>query len=137
LTRQPKITLQPLISVEEVAFTGHNAPEPPTQRLSSVRAGTEPPWFWLKVSCSDTCWSELAPDGPLNLEVRWLFDPGSGPLPMGPPQQVSLARGQRTVFVRGTSERLRPGQWETEVRFDTERLCTRTGTCWFAIEVKP
>jgi hypothetical protein len=107
------------------------------QRLSWVRAAGDALWLWLKLSCSEACWSELAPDGPLNLEVRWLFDPGSGPLPTGQSQQVSLARGQRTIFVRRTSERLKPGQWETEVRLDTERLCTRNGNCWFPIEVRP
>jgi hypothetical protein len=137
LTRQARITLEPLIAVDEVAFTNQNTPEPPTQRLKSFRAGGDALWLWLKLSCSEECWSALAPDGPLNLELRWLFDPGSGPLPTGPSQQVSLARGQRTIFVRRTSERLKPGQWEAEVRFDTERLCTRNGNCWFPIEVRP
>ena len=123
--------------MDDVAFSDQNAADPPTRRLTSYRIGGDSLWFWLKLTCSDTCWSELAPDGPLSLEIRWLFDPGSGPLPQGEPQRVSVARGQRAVFVRRVTERLRPGQWETEVRFDTERLCTRKNECWFPIELKP
>jgi hypothetical protein len=135
-TRQARFNVQPLIAVDEVAFSPQNMPEPPTRRLSSFRLG-EDLWLWVRLTCSESCWSELAPSGPLALELRWLFDPGSGPLPRGDSQQVVMAHGQRAAFVRRLTDPLKPGRWETEIRFDTERLCTREGHCWFPIEVKP
>lgn len=135
-TRQVRVALDPLLLVDDVAFADQTEVDPPTRRLTWFRIGGDRLWFWLSVNCSDGCWSELAPDGSLNLELRWLFDPGSGPLLQGEPQRISLARGQRAIFVRRPTDRLRPGQWETEVRFDTERLCTRKGECWFPIEMR-
>ena len=53
------------------------------------------------------------------------------------PQAVSLARNRLAAFVNRPPAQLRQGRWETEVRFDTERLCTRSdGKCWFRIEVR-
>jgi hypothetical protein len=41
------------------------------------------------------------------------------------------------VFVARPVNQLRQGRWETEVRFDTERLCTRgDDKCWFRIQVQ-
>ena len=42
-----------------------------------------------------------------------------------------------TIFVTRPASQLRLGRWETEVRFDTERLCTRgDDKCWFRIQVQ-
>ena len=69
--------------------------------------------------------------------MRWLFDPGSGPLLEGPAQSVTLPRDRSTLFVTRPASQLRLGRWETEVRFDTERLCTRgDDKCWFRIQVQ-
>jgi hypothetical protein len=135
-TRQARFNLQPLIAVEDAAFAAQNIPEPPSRRLNWFKLGDDL-WLWVRLLCSDSCWNELAPAGPLALELRWLFDPGNGPLPRGESQQVALAHGQRVAFVRRPTDQLKPGRWETEIRFDTERLCTREGHCWFPIDVKP
>ena len=45
--------------------------------------------------------------------------------------------GQASVQVIDLKSGTLQGRWETEVRFDTERLCTRgDGKCWFRIEVR-
>ena len=136
-TRQSGSSFQPLLLVDDVAFADQNAADPPRRRLNWFRLGGDTLWIWLKVRCSDTCWEQLAPGGTLGLELRWLFDPGSGPLLQGEPQRIALSRGQQATFVPRPAERLKTGRWETEIRFDTERLCTRNGDCWFPIDVRP
>jgi hypothetical protein len=55
----------------------------------------------------------------------------------GEPQSITIARARPTIFVPRPPNQLRQGRWETEVRFDTERLCTRgDDKCWFRIEVR-
>ncbi len=136
-TRQLRVDAQPLVSLADFAFAGQEAPEPPSPRLHLFRLDADPLWFWFRVACGDECWSSLAVDGALPLEVRWLFDPGGGPTLEGPPQPVALRRDGPAMFVARPPTQLRQGRWETEVRFDTERLCTRPdGTCWFRIEVR-
>jgi hypothetical protein len=137
-TRQVGIDAQPLVSLADFAFAGQETTEPPSPRLSLFRLAVDPLWFWFRVACGEECWSALGADGALPLEVRWLFDPGGGPILEGPPQPVALQRDRPTVFVARPPSQLRHGRWETEVRFDTERLCTRPdGRCWFRIEVRP
>lgn len=136
-TRQIGIDTRPLVSLADFAFARQETTEPPSPRLHLFRLATDPLWFWFRVDCSDECWSLLAVDGALPLEVRWLFDPGGSPTLEGPPQPVALQRNRPTVFVARPPGQLRQGRWETEVRFDTERLCTRPdGKCWFRIEVR-
>jgi hypothetical protein len=137
-TRQITIDTQPLISVADFAFASQQTPEPPSPRLALFRLGSADALrFWFRLDCNDECWSRLAVDGALALEVRWLFDPGSGPLLEGAPQSIMLPRNRSTVFVARPAGQLRQGRWETEVRFDTERLCTRgDDRCWFRIQVQ-
>ena len=136
-TRQIRIDTEPLVSVADFAFASQETPEPPSLRLTLFRLGAEPLRFWFRLNCSPECWSLLAVDGVLPLEVRWLFDPGSGPTLEGDPQPISLQRDRPAVFVARPPSQLRQGRWETEVRFDTERLCLRgDARCWFRIEVR-
>jgi hypothetical protein len=136
-TRQIRIDTEPLLSVADFAFASQDMPEPPSARLTLFRLGADPLQFWFRLSCGPECWTQLAVNGALPLEVRWLFDPGSGPALEGDPQPVVLQRDKPTVFVARPPSQLRQGRWETEVRFDTERLCTRgDGKCWFRIEVR-
>jgi hypothetical protein len=136
-TRQIRIDTEPLVSVADFAFASQETPEPPSPRLTLFRLGAEPLRFWFRLSCGPECWSLLAVDGVLPLEVRWLFDPGSGPTLEGDPQPISLQRDRPAVFVARPPSQLRQGRWETEVRFDTERLCLRgDARCWFRIEVR-
>ena len=136
-TRQINIDTQPLISVADFAFASMETPEPPSPRLTLFRLGADALRFWFRLDCNEECWNRLAVDGSLPLEVRWLFDPGSGPLLDGAPQTIMLPRNRSTVFVARPANQLRLGRWETEVRFDTERLCTRgDDRCWFRIQVQ-
>jgi hypothetical protein len=136
-TRQTRIDTEPLVSLADFAFASQAAPEPPSPRLTLFRLGPDPLRFWFKLSCGEECWKQLAVDGALPLEVRWLFDPGSGPVLEGDPQRVTLQRDHPAVFVTRPPTQLRQGRWETEVRLDTERLCTRgDARCWFRIEVR-
>ncbi len=136
-TRQIRIDTEPLVSVADFAFASQDTPEPPSPRLTLFRLAADPLRFWFKLSCGPECWKLLAVDGTLPLEVRWLFDPGSGPALEGTPQSVTLQRDRPAVFVARAPSQLRQGRWETEVRFDTERLCTRNDAkCWFQIEVR-
>jgi hypothetical protein len=136
-TRQIGIDTRPLVSLADFAFASQEAPEPPSARLNLFRLNTDVLRFWFRVDCGDECWSLLGPDGTLPLEVRWLFDPGSGPILEGPPQPIALPRNRPAVFVSRPPSQLRQGRWETEVRFDTERLCMRGDSrCWFRIEVR-
>ncbi|HEX6210978.1 MAG TPA: hypothetical protein VF136_09380 [Methylomirabilota bacterium] len=136
-TRQIGIATEPLVSLADVAFARQDMPEPPSPRLTLFRLGADPLRFWFKLDCGPECWNQLAVDNALPLEVRWLFDPGGGPVVDGDPQRVTLLRDRPTVFVARPPNQLRQGRWETEVRFDTERLCTRGDErCWFQIEVQ-
>jgi hypothetical protein len=136
-TRQISFDAQPLVRLADFAFASQETPEPPSPRLTLFRLGTEALRFWFRLDCGDECWRLLSVNGVLPLEVRWLFDPGSGPMLEGNPEQVSLQRGRPAMFVNRPSGQLRQGRWETEVRFDTERLCTRGDEkCWFRIEVR-
>jgi hypothetical protein len=136
-TRQIRIEAQPLLSVADFAFAGQDVPEPPSPRLTLFRLAASPLRFWFRLNCGPECWSQLAADNTLPLEVRWLFDPGSGPAVEGEPQQILLKPDRPAVFVARPPSQLRQGRWETEVRFDTERLCTQPdGRCWFRIEVR-
>src|SRR5215470_11571543 len=96
-TRQISVDTEPLISVADFAFASKET-EPPNPRLTLFRLGSDALRFWFRVECGDECWSRLAVDGALPLEVRWLFDPGSGPLLEGAPQAIKLARDRSTVF---------------------------------------
>jgi hypothetical protein len=138
ITRQiGGVATEPLVSVADFAFASQATPEPPSPRLTLFRLAADPLRFWFRVDCGPECWSQLAVDGALPVEVRWLFDPGSGPALEGDPQRVTLPRDRPAVFVARPPSQLRQGRWETEVRFDTERLCMRgDGTCWFQIEVR-
>lgn len=136
-TRQIRIDAEPLLSLADFAFTSQEIPEPPSPRLTLFRLGADPLRFWFRLNCGQECWTQLAVNDVLPLEVRWLFDPGSGPLLEGDPQPIALQRDRPTVFVTRPPDQLRQGRWETEVRFDTERLCTRgDGKCWFRVEVR-
>jgi hypothetical protein len=137
-TRQISIDTQPLVRLADFAFASQETREPPSPRLTLFRLGAEALRFWFRLDCGDECWSQLSVNGALPMEVRWLFDPGSGPAVEGPPQAVALQRDRLAAFVTRPPNLLRQGRWETEVRFDTERLCTRgDGKCWFRIEVRP
>jgi hypothetical protein len=136
-TRQIKIDADPLIGVADFAFASQPTPEPPSPRLTLFRLGTDALRFWFRLNCGPECWSQLATNGALAVQVRWLFDPGSGPSLEGDPQEFTLQQDRPSVFVTRKPNELRQGRWETEVRFDTERLCTRPdGKCWFRIEVR-
>jgi hypothetical protein len=136
-TRQIRVDAEPLVSVADFAFASREEPEPPSPRLTLFRLAAEPLRFWFRLNCGPECWSLLAVDGVLPLEVRWLFDPGSGPTLEGEPQPITLQRDRPAVFVTRPPGQLRQGRWETEVRFDTERLCMRGDSrCWFRIEVR-
>ncbi len=136
-TRQIRIDTEPLVSLADFAFASQEIPEPPSTRLTLFRLGADPLRFWFRLNCGPECWTQLAVDGALPLEVRWLFDPGSGPALEGDPQPVTLQRNRPAVFVTRPPSQLRQGRWETEVRFDTERLCMRgDAKCWFRIEVR-
>ena len=136
-TRQISIDTQPLVRLADFAFASAELPEPPSPRLTLFRLGADALRFWFRVDCGEECWKQLSVDGALPVEVRWLFDPGGGPVVEGPPQPVALRRDRLAVFVPRPPKQLRQGRWETEVRFDTERLCTRgDGKCWFRIEVR-
>jgi hypothetical protein len=136
-TRQLRVPAEPLVSVADFAFAGQDSPEPPSPRLTLFRLAVDPLRFWFRIRCGPECWRQLAVDDALPLEVRWLFDPGSGPTLEGAPQPISLARDRPAVFVARPPGQLRVGRWETEVRFDTERLCMAgDGKCWFRIEVR-
>jgi hypothetical protein len=136
-TRQIRIDTEPLVSLADFAFASQETPEPPSPRLTLFRLGSDPLRFWFRLNCGPECWTQLAVDGVLPVEVRWLFDPGSGPALEGDPQPVALQRERLTAFVPRPPKQLRQGRWETEVRFDTERLCTRGDSkCWFRIEVQ-
>jgi hypothetical protein len=135
--RQPIETRTPL-ALADVAFASQEIPEPPSPRLTWFRLGVDAVRFWFRLDCGDDCWSRLAANGLLPLEVRWFFDPGSGPMPDGIPQTIVLPRNRPSIFVTRPINQLRLGHWETEVRFDTERLCMRGGDrCWFSVEVRP
>ena len=137
-TRQIRIDTEPLVSVADFAFASQDRPEPPSPRLTLFRLAAEPLRFWFRLDCGPECWKALAVDGTLPLEVRWLFDPGGGPALEGDPQAVTLRRDRPTGFVARAPSQLRRGRWETEIRFSTERLCTRgDAKCWFQIEVRP
>lgn len=137
-TRQITIATEPILQVADFAFAGQQTPEPPSPRLTTFRLSTNPLWFWFRVVCNDECWSQLAVNETLPLEIRWLFDPGSGPVLEGKPQTLALQRNRLAGFVSQPPNRLRQGRWETEVRFDTERLCLRSADekCWFRIQVQ-
>jgi hypothetical protein len=136
-TRQIRIDTEPLVSLADFAFASQERSEPPSPRLTLFQLGTDPLRFWFRLNCGPECWNQLAVDGVLPLEVRWLFDPGSGPALEGNPQPITLQRDRPAVFVTRPPSQLRPGRWETEVRFDTERLCMRgDAKCWFRIEVR-
>jgi hypothetical protein len=51
---------------------------------------------------------------------------------------LTLQRNRLAGFVSRPPGQLRQGRWETEVRFDTERLCLRSTDemCWFRIQVQ-
>ena len=135
-TRQISFDAQPLVRLADVAFAGQDLPEPPSPRLTQFRLGSDTLRFWFRVDCNDGCWNQLGINA-LPVEVRWLFDPGSGPMVEGPTHTLSLTRDRLSAFVPRPPDQLRQGRWETEVRFDTERLCTRAdGKCWFRIEVR-
>lgn len=136
-TRQISVDTDPLISLADVAFAGSDMPEPPSQRLTIFKLAADPLRFWFRVNCGPECWSQLGSNDSLPLQVRWLFDPGSGPVLEGEPQSITIARARPAIFVPRPPNQLRQGRWETEVRFDTERLCTRgDDKCWFRIEVR-
>jgi hypothetical protein len=136
-TRQISFDAQPLVRLADVAFASQDVPEPPSPRLTLFKLGSETLRFWFRIDCGDECWSQLSTNNTLPLEVRWLFDPGSGPVVEGPTQPLALPRERLAAFVPRPPAQLRQGRWETEVRFDTERLCTRgDGKCWFRIEVR-
>ena len=136
-TRQISYDTQPLVRLADFAFAGQDLPEPPSPRLTLFRLGTDALRFWFRLDCGEECWSQLSANDALPVEVRWLFDPGSGPVVEGPAQPIALRRDRLTAFVPRPPAQLRQGRWETEVRFDTERLCTRgDGKCWFRIEVR-
>ena len=136
-TRQIGVDTEPMISLADVAFAGRDMPEPPSPRLTIFKLATDPLRFWFRVNCGNECWSQLATNDGLPLQVRWLFDPGSGPVLEGEPQPITISRARPTIFVPRPPNQLRQGRWETEVRFDTERLCTRGDEkCWFRIEVR-
>jgi hypothetical protein len=136
-TRQIRIDTEPLVSLADVAFASQEMPEPPNPRLTLFRLGADPLRFWFRLNCGPECWTQLAVNDALPLEVRWLFDPGGGPALEGDPQRIVLQRDRPAVFVTRPPSQLRQGRWETEVRFDTERLCTRgDARCWFRIEVR-
>jgi hypothetical protein len=135
--RGPVETRTPL-ALADVAFASQEIPEPPSPRLTWFRLGVDAVRFWFRLDCGDDCWSRLAANGLLPLEVRWFFDPGSGPMPDGIPQTIVLPRNRPSIFVTRPINQLRLGHWETEVRFDTERLCMRgADRCWFSVEVRP
>jgi hypothetical protein len=137
ITRRIGVDTHPLVSLADVAFASRETSEPPTPRLTLFRLNAEALRFWFRIDCGEECWTLLGPGGTLPLEVRWLFDPGSGPILEGPPQPIALQRDRPTVFVSRPPGQLRHGRWETEVRFDTERLCMRgDARCWFPIEVR-
>src|SRR5918996_2790205 len=135
-TRQIRIDTEPILRVADFAFAGQQTPEPPSPRLTTFRLAGDPLWFWFRVVCNDECWSQLAVDDALPLEIRWLFDPGGGPVLEGQPQMLTLQRTRLAGFVNRPPNRLRQGRWETEVRFDTERLCLDDEKCWFRIQVQ-
>jgi hypothetical protein len=136
-TRQIGIATETLVSLADFAFASQTVPEPPSQRLTLFHLAADPLRFWFRLECGPECWKQLAVDDALPLEVRWLFDPGSGPILEGDPQPVILKRDRLAAFVPRPSSQLRQGRWETEVRLDTERLCTRgDARCWFQIEVR-
>jgi hypothetical protein len=136
-TRQISYDAQPLVRLADVAFASQEMPEPPSPRLTLFRLNSEVLRFWFRLDCGDECWSQLSVDNALPLEVRWLFDPGSGPVVDGPTQSLALPRERLAAFVPRPPAQLRQGRWETEVRFDTQRLCTRgDAKCWFRIEVR-
>jgi len=136
-TRQIRIEAEPLVSVADFAFASQAIPEPPSPRLTLFRLGPDTLRFWFRLNCGPECWSQLAVNNALALEVRWLFDPGSGPALEGDPQPITLQQDRPSAFITRRPNELRQGRWETEVRFDTERLCTRPdGKCWFRIEVR-
>jgi hypothetical protein len=136
-TRQISIDTQPLVRLADFAFAAQEVPEPPSPRLTLFKLGKDALRFWFRLDCGEECWSQLAVNNALPVEVRWLFDPGAGPVVEGEPQAVALPRERLTAYVIRTANQLRQGRWETEVRFDTERLCTRgDGKCWFRIEVR-
>lgn len=137
-TRQISIDTDPLIRLADFAFSSQQTPEPPSPRLTLFRLGADPLWFWFRLICGDECWGALAVNDALPLEVRWLFDPGSGPALEGPVQSIALPRNRLATFVSRPPGQLRQGRWETEVRFDTERLCLRGADekCWFRIQVQ-
>jgi len=137
LTREITVDAQSPLGLADFAFASQEFPEPPSPRLSWFRLGADALRFWFKLDCWDDCWARLAVNGQLPLEVHWLFDPGSGPMLDGNPQTVVLQRNRHSVFVARPVSQLRHGRWETEVRFDTERLCTRgDDRCWFRVEVR-
>jgi hypothetical protein len=138
ITRQATIPTEPMLRMADVAFAGQQAPEPPSPRLTTFRLANDPLWFWFRIVCNDECWSQLAVNDALPLEIRWLFDPGSGPVLEGQPQALTLPRNRLAGFVSRPPGQLRLGRWETEVRFDTERLCLHAPDekCWFQIQVQ-
>ena len=141
ITREITVRTQKPLKLADAAFASQEFPEPPSPRLTlfQLRADAlNALRFWFRLDCGDECWSRVAVKGTLPVEVRWLFDPGGGPLPEGAPQTITLQRDRASVFVARAVSQLRPGRWETEVRFDTDRLCVRDDdrSCWFPIEVR-
>src|SRR5262249_39006091 len=124
-TREVTVPTQMRLALGDFAFVSQEIPEPPSLRLQQFRLGADALRFWFKLHCGDDCWSRLGVHGTLPLEVRWLFDPGFRPILDGVPQAIALQRQRPSIFVTRPVSQLRPGRWETEVRFDTDRLCLR------------
>src|SRR5262245_45885357 len=72
-TRQIRIEAEPLVSVADFAFASQATPEPPSPRLTLFRLGPDTLRFWFRLNCGPECWSQLAVNNALALEVRWLF----------------------------------------------------------------
>ena len=98
-TRQITVDAESLLGLADFAFASQESPEPPSPRVTLFRLGVDTLRFWFKLDCGDECWSRLAVNGQLPLEVRWLFDPGSGPTLDGSPQAVMLQRARPSLFV--------------------------------------
>ena len=135
-TRDITVPTQVRLSLADFAFASQEVPEPPSLRLTQFRLADDALRFWFRLDCGDECWSRLAVNDTLPVEVRWLFDPGYRPVLDGVPQTIALPRRRPSVFVTRPVTQLRPGRWETEVRFGTDRLCLRGDTCWFPVEVR-
>ena len=137
-TRDIFIPTQKPLRLADVAFTTQESSEPPSPRLRFFRLAADALRFWFRIDCGEGCWSRVSANDTLAVEVRWLFDSGARPVLDETSQSVMLPRGRSSVFVARPVSRLRPGWWETEVRFGTDRLCIRDDdrSCWFPIEVR-